>query len=332
MANSKANYLDKRLFTDEEEHVPTRDGFGHGLVAAGEINANVVGLCADLTESTRMHWFEEKFPERFFQVGVAEQNLATVAAGLATAGKVPFIASYATFSPGRNWEQIRTTAAYNDANVKITGHHAGIATGPDGATHEAIEDVSIMRAIPNMQVIVPIDAVEAKKATLAAAQIVGPVYLRFTREKTAVITSQSAPFTPGKALELWRSKKTPQVAIIGCGPILYQGLLAARKLEKEKGIGSVVINSHTVKPLDIKTIVNAAKKYGAIVTVEEHQVLGGLGGAIAEALALKQPTPIEFIGMQDTFGESGDYAHLIPRYKMDPNSIIKAVQKVIKRK
>lgn len=324
--------LNEKLFTDDVEKKPTRDGFGLGLVEAGEKNKNIVALCADLTESTRMNWFSEKFPERFFQVGVAEQNLVTIAAGLAVTGKVPFTSSYAVFSPGRNWEQIRTTIAYNDANVKIAGHHAGVATGPDGATHQAIEDVATMRSMPNMRVIVPIDSVEAKKATLAAAHIVGPVYLRFSREKTPIITTEATPFTPGKVVELYRSKKKPQVAIIGCGPILYQGLLAAKKLEKEHDIGSVVINSHTVKPLDTKAIVDAGKKYGAIVTVEEHQVLGGLGGAVAEVLALHQPTPIEFIGMQDEFGQSGNYEELIKEYKMDSGSIIKAVLKVLKRK
>jgi transketolase len=322
--------LNPKLFDPELEQKAIRDGYGEGLVLAGEENKNVVALCADLAESTRAEAFAKKFPERFFECGVAEQNMATIAAGLGVSGKIAFISSYATFSPGRNWEQIRTTIAYNDANVKIAGHHAGISVGPDGATHQAVEDIATMRAMPNMRVIVPCDAIEAKKAAYAAARIWGPVYLRFAREKTAVITTEETPFTPGKAEAFWESKK-PQVAIVACGPLVYQALLAARELDKEK-IGTVVLNCHTVKPMDEKTIVGWARKCGAVVTVEEHTVKGGLGGAVAEVLAKNHPVPMEFVGMQDVFGESGPPPELIKKYGMDARDVKTAVKKVIRRK
>ncbi|MDP3949008.1 MAG: transketolase C-terminal domain-containing protein [bacterium] len=309
---------------------PTRNGYGEGLVIAGEANNNVVVLCADLTESTRCEAFAKKFPERFFECGVAEQNLATIAAGLGVSGKIPFVSSYATFSPGRNWEQIRTTIAYNDSNVKIAGHHAGISTGPDGATHQATEDIATMRVIPNMKVIIPCDAIEAKKATLAAAKIWGPVYLRFQREKSPVFTTEDTPFTPGKAEIFWQSKK-PQVLIIGCGALVHSALLAARELEKEK-IGTTVLNVHTIKPLDEEKIVSLAKKIGAVVTVEEHQINGGLGGAVAETLGRRAPAPIEFIGLHDTFGESGLPSQLLEKYKMGVKDIISAAKKANKRR
>ena len=322
--------LNPKLFRDDMEKRPIRDGYGEGIVLAGDTDPNVVALCADLVESTRTEAFSKKFPDRFFEMGVAEQNMATVAAGLGVSGKVPFVASYATFSPGRNWEQIRTTIAYNNANVKIAGHHAGISVGPDGATHQATEDIATMRAMPNMRVIVPCDAVEARKATTASAMIVGPVYLRFQREGTPVMTTEETPFIPGKAEVFWQSKK-PDVLIIGCGAVVYSALMAARALEEEK-IGSVVLNSHTLKPLDEKKIAELAKKAGAVVTVEEHQISGGLGGAVAEALARNWPVPMEFIGLQDTFGESGDPAALIEKYGMDEKSIIRAAKKAIRRK
>ena len=309
---------------------PTRSGYGEGLVAAGEANNNVVVLCADLTESTRCEAFAQKFPERFFECGVAEQNLATIAAGLGVSGKIPFVSSYATFSPGRNWEQIRTTIAYNDSNVKIAGHHAGISTGPDGATHQATEDIATMRVIPNMKIIIPCDAIEAKKTTLAAAKIWGPVYLRFQREKSPVFTTEDTPFTPGKAEIFWQSKR-PQVLIIGCGALVHSALLAARELEKEK-IGTTVLNVHTIKPLDEEKIVSLVKKIGAVVTVEEHQISGGLGGAVAETLGRRAPAPIEFIGLHDTFGESVLPSELLEKYGMGIGSIKSAAKKVLKRK
>ena len=322
--------LNPKLFEESVEQAPTRDGYGEGLLAAGEKNKNVVALCADLVESTRTEAFAKKFPERYIELGVAEQNMATVAAGLGISGKIPFVASYATFSPGRNWEQIRTTIAYNDSNVKIAGHHTGVSVGPDGATHQATEDIALMRAMPNMKVFVPCDAIEARKATLAAAAVWGPVYLRFQREKTPIMTTESTPYVPGKAEIFWQSKK-PDVLIVGCGGILYNALLAAHALAKEK-IGTIVLNCHTIKPLDEKKIIELAKKCGAVVTVEEHQVNGGLGGAVAEVLARHAPTPTEFIGMQDTFGESGSPEALIEKYGMDAKSIEAAVKKVLRRK
>lgn len=322
--------LNPKLFDQDVVQKPTRDGYGDGLVLAGDANVNVVALCADLTESTRVEAFAKKFPTRYFELGVAEQNMATVAAGLGVSGKIPFISSYATFSPGRNWEQIRTTIAYNDANVKVAGHHAGISVGPDGATHQATEDIAIMRAMPNMKVFVPCDAVEGWKATVAAAHIWGPVYLRFQREKTPVMTTEMTPYTPGKAEIFWQSKK-PEVLIVACGGLVFNALVAARELEKEK-IGTVVLNCHTIKPLDEKKIVELAKKIGAVVTVEEHQVQGGLGGAVAEVLANHAPTPIEFIGMQNTFGESGPPGALIEKYGMGVKDIQAAARKALKRK
>lgn len=327
---SKEAELNPKLFDKDVEQVPIRNGYGEGLLIAGEKNENVVVLCADLSESTRSEAFAKRFPERFIEVGVAEQNMSTIAAGLGISGKCAFISSYAAFSPGRNWEQIRTTISYNDSNVKIAGHHAGISVGPDGVTHQAIEDIATMRVMANMRVFVPCDAIEAKKATIAAAKIYGPVYLRFTRAKTPVVTTEGTPFMPGKAEMFWQSKK-PQVAIIACGPLVYNALLAARDLEKD-GIGTIVVNNHTVKPTDEKKIVEVAKKCGAVVTVEEHQVMGGMGSAVAEVLAKKYPTPIEFIGMQNVFGESGPPKDLIEKYGMGAKDIKAAVKKVIKRK
>ncbi len=344
--------LSEKIFQPDIDQKPTRDGYGTGLVLAGEENPNVVALCADLTESTRAEAFSKKFPERFFECGVAEQNMATIAAGLGVSGKIPFISSYATFSPGRNWEQIRTTIAYNDSNVKIGGHHAGISVGPDGATHQATEDIAMMRALPNMKVFVPCDAIEARKATLAAAQIWGPIYLRFSREKSPVFTTDLTPYTPGKAEIFWESKN-PEVLIIACGALVYNALLAARDLSagggypssvaeplrrtgasdrKKEKIGTIVLNCHTIKPIDSNKIVELAKKCGAVVTVEEHQVSGGLGGAVAEVLAKHAPSPIEFIGMQNTFGESGPPAALIEKYGMGVKDIKAAVKKVLRRK
>ncbi len=324
-------HLSEKLFIEDIPQAPTRNGYGEGLIIAAEENPNVLALSADLKESTRVEEFAKKFPERFVEVGVAEQNLVTIAAGLGISGKIPFVSSYATFSPGRNWEQIRTTICYNDSNVKVAGHHAGISVGPDGATHQATEDIAIMRALPNMRVIVPGDALEARKATVAAAHIWGPVYLRFAREKTPIFTTEQTPFAPGRAQLLWESSKVPDVLVLGCGPLLYEALCAARELEREK-IGVVVMNCHTIKPLDERTIVVWAKKVGAVVTVEEHQVAGGLGGAVAEILAAHAPTPMEFVGMHDVFGESGAPAALLQKYGMTAAHIVAAVKKVRKRK
>ncbi len=309
---------------------PTRDGYGAGLVEAAEADPNVVALCADLSESTRSDAFASAFPDRFFECGVAEQNMACVAAGLAVSGKIPFIASYAAFSPGRNWEQIRTTIAYNNANAKVMGHHAGISVGPDGATHQMTEDIALMRAMPNMTVVVPCDAEEARKAVRAAAHAVGPWYIRFAREKSSVFTTSATPFIPGKAQIFWEAHK-PQVALIACGTAVYACLLAARLLERD-GIASMVVNCHTVKPLDEKKIADILGKCGAAVTAEEHQVIGGLGGAIAELAARTCPVPIEFVGMQGSFGESGTPAELMAKYGMDSAAVVRAAKKALSRK
>ena len=330
MPLNPAAKLNPKLFDADVEQKATRDGYGAGLVAAGDLDPNVVVLCADLTESTRSEAFSKKFPERFFEIGVAEQNLAAIAAGLGISGKIPFISSYATFSPGRNWEQIRTTISYNDSNVKIAGAHAGISVGPDGATHQAVEDIATMRVMANMKVFVPCDAIEARKATVAAAKIWGPIYLRFAREKSPVITTEETPYTPGKAEVFWDGKK-PQAAIIATGPLVHKALLAARDLEKE-GIETVVLDVHAVKPLDEAKVAEAAKRAGAVVTVEEHQVAGGLGGAIAEFLAKTEPVPMEFIGLQNVFGESGPPEELLEKYGMGAKDIMAAVKRVVKRK
>ena len=322
--------LNQNIFNTEVEQRATREGYGEGLVELGEKNKDVVVLTADLSESTKADGFEKKFPQRFFECGVAEQNMAAIAAGLGISGKIPFISSYATFSPGKNWETIRTTIIYNQANVKIAGHHAGIVTGPDGATHQATEDIAITRAWPGITIFVPCDAIEAKKATIAAAKIDGPVYLRFTRDKTPVMTTDETPFQSGKAQVFWTSDN-PQVTIFATGHILYQALLAAKALE-EQGLNSLVVNVATIKPLDQNSILESVEKTRAAVTVEDHQIMGGLGGAISEVLAKNMPTPMEFIGLQNTFAESGTPKELMAKYKMDKNAIKEAVKKVISRK
>ena len=322
--------LSPEIFKPEIKQEPTRFGFGEGLIIAGEADPNVVVLCADITSSTRCDGFRDRFPERFFEMGIAEQNMAVVAAGLALSGKIPFISSYATFSPGRNWEQIRSFIAYGNTNVNIVGAHAGISTGPDGATHQATEDLALMRVLPNMRIFIPCDSLEAKKATIAAAKIWGPDYLRLTREKTPVFTTNQTPFIPGRAEIFWEASK-PQCAIIGCGPLVNNALLAAKDLAEE-GINTIVVNNHTLKPMDEKTIIDVAKKCRAVVTVEEHQVTGGLGGAVAEILAKNCPTPMEFVGMQDTFGESGNMNELIEKYGMGTGAIKEAVKKVVKKR
>lgn len=327
---AKANHLSQKLFEKDIEQVPTRNGFGEGLVAAGKKDKRIVALCADLTESTRMEAFKKAFPDRFIEVGVAEQALATIASGMANYGKIPFIASYAAFSPGRNYEQIRTTIALNDVPVKIVGSHAGISVGEDGATHQMLEDIAIMRALPNMTVVVPCDAQEATKATLAIAITAKPAYIRLTREKSPVLTTSRSPFKMGKAQIFWQSKR-PCVAIIGCGPLLYEALLAAQVLEKKK-IGCIVLNCHTIKPLDRKTILAVAKQVKGIVSVEEHQVIGGLGSAIAETLAAECPTPMRFVGIQDHFGESGKPAELMKKFRLTSKDIVKAAKEIVSQR
>jgi transketolase len=329
MINKKVK-LSSKLFKKDIDQVPTRNGYGEGLVLAGEADERVVALCADLTESTRTEDFKKKFPGRFIQVGVAEQLLATVASGMANYGKIPFISSYAAFSPGRNWEQIRTTIALNDVPVKIAGAHAGISVGPDGATHQALEDIATMRVMPNMIVVYPCDAIEAKRATIAVAKNGKPTYLRFAREKTPVMTTDDTPFEIGKAEVFWESKD-PKVTIIATGPLVYEALLAAKKLNASK-IGSVVINCHTIKPIDAQTIIKYVKLTDAVVTVEEHQVTGGLGGAVAEVLAKNYPAPMEFVGIQDRFGESGNPEKLLKEFGLKAVDIEFACRRIIRRK
>ena len=309
------------------EQIPIRKGFGEGLLAAGEENPQVVGLCADLTESTQMDTFKKKFPNRFVEIGVAEQNLASVASGMAAMGKVPFITSYAMFSPGRNWEQIRTTICYNDRGVIIAGSHAGVSVGPDGGTHQAIEDIAITRVIPNMIVVSPCDSVEAKKATLAAAKVGKPIYLRLAREKTPVMTTLDTPFEIGVAQTMWTSEN-PVVGIIATGALLHKALLAAKSLEQE-GIEVEVMNLATIKPLDEQAIIALAKKTGKIVTVEEHQIRGGMGSAVAECLAKNCPVKMSFVGVDDRFGQSGTPDELIEYYGMGEKDVLKAVKDLL---
>jgi transketolase len=327
MINPNAK-LNPKLFDPDVEQKPTRDGYGEGLVLAGKENPNVVVLCADLSDSTRSAMFQKEFPERFIETGIAEQNMMGLAAGLALAGKIPFVSTYAVFCPGRNWDQLRVSVCYSNANVKLTGAHAGVSVGPDGATHQGLEDIAITRCIPNLVVIAPADVIETRKATLAAARYKGPVYLRFAREKTPIITTEETPFEIGKALVFREGK---DVAIIGCGPLLYNAMLAAEELSKE-GIDVMVVNNHTIKPMDTETIINAAKTCGAVVTVEDHQIMGGMGSAVAEVLAQNYPVPIEFIGMRDRFGESGEPNELIEAFGMGKNAIKEAVKKVLQRK
>jgi len=323
--------LNSNVFADDVEQLPIRKGFGEGLVQAGESNKNVVALCADLTESTQMHLFKGKFPERFVEIGVAEQNLAGTASGLAAMGKYPFFSSYAMFSPGRNWEQIRTTICYNDRPAVIVGSHAGVSVGPDGGTHQAIEDIALTRVLPRMTVISPCDAIQARKATLALSANPRIAYLRLAREKTPIITTEDTPFEIGKGQILYKPDGLAQVAIIATGGLVVHALRAAKDLEK-KGIKVVVANIHTIKPIDTELLVQLAKETKAIVSVEEHQIAGGLGSAIAEVLAQTYPVPMEFIGVRDQFGQSGTPNELIQKYGMDQDAIIAAVLKIIDRK
>ena len=320
--------LNQNLFAETVEQKPVRDGFGQALVELGEKNPDVVVLTADLSESTRVEAFAQKFPERFFEVGVAEQNMVAIAAGLAVSGKIPFASSYAVFSPGKNLETIRTTIACNGANVKLAGHHAGIMTGADGATHQATEDIAIMRTLPGMTIFSPCDSIEAKKVTLEAAKIDGPVYLRFSRAATPIITTNENPFD--KNIQTFWTSEKPKAVIFTTGHLLYYALLAAKNLE-ELGTEVLVANVSTLKPVDEETIVKLAEQTGAVVTVEDHQIAGGLGGLIAEVLSKNRPTPIEFVGLKDTFAESGKPLELIKKYQLDENAIFAAVKRVILR-
>lgn len=328
MPLSKNAHLKRDVFSPDIEKVPTRDGYGIGLVELGEKDENIVVLCGDLSDSTRSKKFQERFPDRFIEVGVAEQNMATLAVGLALNGKIPFISTYAVFCPGRNWDQIRISGCYNNVNLNFTGAHSGISVGPDGATHQALEDIALTRVLPRMTVLVPCDMEETRKVTHAAAAINAPVYFRFARAGTPLFTTERTPFTVGKALVLFEGT---DVAIIGAGPIIHSALMAAHQLI-EKGISCKVINSPSIKPLDVDTIEQAARTCGAVVTCEEHQIMAGVGSAIAESLAKTYPVPIEFVGMRDSFGESGEPDELLHKYKMDTEAIKEAVVKVLKRK
>ena len=321
-------YLAPDLFSKEVAQEPIRVGFGRGLLEAGHKDKQIVALCADLTASTKMDNFAKSYPERFVEVGIAEQNLVTVAAGMALAGKVPFVSSYAAFSPGRNWEQIRTTICLNDTNVKIVGSHAGISVGPDGATHQMLEDITLMRVLPNMIVVVPADAVEAEKATKILAAHRGPAYIRLAREKSPIISTDKTPFSLTKA-QLLRLGK--DITIVACGTMVYQALVAAEALAK-KGIEAEVINAAVVKPLDIVTITHSARKTGAVITVEEGQIIGGLGGAVAETLADHHPVPMTRIGMHDRFGESGTPQELLEYFGLTSKNIAKQASELLKRK
>ena len=320
--------LNKKLFEKDIECIPTRNGHGDALLQLGETNKDIVVLTGDLAESTRVLSFAKKYPERFIECGVAEQNMTGIAAGLALSGKIPFISSYAVFSPGRSWDQVRVSVCINNANVKIAGAHTGISVGPDGATHQALEDIALMRVLPNMIVVVPCDYEETRKATFAAAAHWGPFYFRFAREKTPCITTLMTPFRIGRA-EIFRKGK--DVSIIACGPLVYQSLVAAQELSKQ-GIECEVINNHTVKPLDTKTLLASARKTRCAVTVEEHQIMAGMGSAVCELFSKKLPIPVEMIGMPDSFGESGTPNELLNKYGMSVKAIKIAVKKVIGRK
>lgn len=314
--------LNPDIYNDAVVQEPIRAGFGRGLKAAGEANENVVALCADLTESTQMHHFRDAFPARFIQTGIAEQNLAALASGFALAGKIPFASSYAAFNPGRNWEQIKTTVALNNQPVKIVGSHAGVSVGPDGATHQMLEDIALMRVLPRMVVVAPGDSIEAEKATLALVQDNRPAYLRLAREKTPIFSTPEAPFALGEAYVL---REGYDVTLLGTGTMTYQMLVAAKLLD-EQGINAEVVHVPTIKPLDENTILTSIRKTGRVVSAEEAQVAGGFGGAIAELLADKLPTPLKRIGMYDRFGESGEPAQLVDYFGMSGQKIAESVK------
>ncbi len=308
--------------------IPMRDGYGKALLELIERNPKVIALDADVAKSTRTVWVRDKFPSNFIDVGIAEQDLVGTAAGLALGGMLPFTSTYGVFMAGRAWDQIRTTVCYNRLNVKIAGAHAGISVGPDGATHQALEDVAIMRVLPNMTVVVPCDAEETRKATLAIAALDGPCYIRFGREAVPVVTDESTPFELGKAR---LCREGDDVTIIANGAMLYEALEAAKVLEAD-GLGATVLNLHTVKPLDVEAIVGSARRTGCVVTAEEHQIAGGMGSAVAECLALNQPVPIEFVGVKDTFGESGQPQELMDAYGLNAAAIVEKAKAVVARK
>ncbi|MBT4349990.1 transketolase family protein [bacterium] len=320
--------LNKYLFTNKEVLKSTRDAFGEALLDLAKTNQDIVVVSADLAESTRVHKFAKKYPKRFFEVGVAEQNMLGVAAGLALSNKIPFAASFAAFSPGRNWDQLRVSICYSKANVKIVSTHSGLAVGPDGASHQALEDIAITRCLPNLTVIAPIDYEQTKKAVKAITRLTGPIYLRLTRQNSPVITTAQTPFQIGKANILQAGK---DITLIGCGPILYEALTAARELKKQN-ISVEIIDLHTIKPLDATTILRSVKKTKKIITLEEHQVAGGLGSAVVEMLAQKYPVPTQIIGVQDRFGESGQTNELWKKYKLNREYIKQSILTMMKNK
>lgn len=307
---------------------PTRRGYGEGLVELGKRDERVVVLGADLTTSTQASLFKEAFPERFFSIGIAEQNMTGIAGGLSLEGKIPFICTYGVFSTGRAWDQVRTTVCYSNLNVKIGGAHGGISVGPDGATHQALEDIALMRCLPNMKVIVPCDVIETRKATIAIGEIPGPCFVRFGREPTPVITTEETPFKIGEATQVREGR---DVTIIACGFMVYQGLRAAEELAKE-GISVKVVNLHTIKPIDKEAIRTVAEETGAIVTAEEHQIHGGMGSAVCEEIVKSCPVPLEMVGIQDRFGESGQPEELIEEFNLGVKDIKAAVRRVLERK
>ncbi len=318
----------KPIANAEPEKKALRDGFGEGILIAARAHPNVVALSADLTESNRLTKFREEFPTRFVSVGVAEQNLIGVAAGMARAGKIAFAASFAVFNPGRSWDQIRVSGCYSNHNIKIYGGHAGLTVGEDGATHQALEDIAITRVLPNMTVIVPADATEMRKATIAAATHPGTVYLRGGREKLPQVTTEDTPFTIGKAVTLRQGR---DVTIVACGILVGEALAAAELLARER-VDARVIDLHTIKPIDEHALVTAAQETGAIVTAEEHQVRGGMGSAVAETIALNHPVPIEMVAVRDTFGESGTAGALLDKYGLRAVNIVAAAKAALARK
>jgi transketolase len=306
----------------------TREGFGRGLVELGKTNPNVVVLVGDLADSTMTNLFQAEFPERFIEVGVAEQNMMTVAAGLSLVGKIPFLSTYGAFAACRSLDQVRVTLCYGNMNVKIGGAHGGISVGPDGATHQAMEEISIMRSMPNMKMIVPADFHEAKKATMAAAEIYGPIYIRFGRENVPVVTAPDSAFEFGKATQF---RDGGDVTLIACGVMVYEALVAAEELARQ-GIDARVLNMHTLKPLDEGAIVRAAQETGAIVTAEEHQINGGLGGAVAEVVVRRCPVPVEMVAVEDRFGQSGKPDELMAAFGLKSRDIVAKARKVTGRK
>ena len=308
--------------------VPTRDGFGEGAVELGRTNKNIVVLSADLTDSTRASWFKKEFPDRFFGLGVAEQDMIGTAAGFALMGKIPFACTFGVFASGRAWDQIRVSVAYMNLNVKIIGTHGGISVGPDGATHQALEEISLMRILPNMTVIVPCDAVEAKRATIESASLKGPVYIRLGRSSLPVITKESDPFKIGKAVYL---RDGLDLTIFACGQMVYEAMLACDELKKE-GINARLVNMHTPKPIDKDCIIKAAIETGAIVTAEEHTIAGGLGSAISEVVIENCPVPVKFVGIRDRFGLSGEPEELFEHFGLKSKNIVAAAKAALAMK